>query len=296
MLASDVIALANQFYSSNALTASDSHTIKLTVTRGVSYIPIPTGAGENFAGLFTVDLPSTVTAGQEFNIVVRRISTRTIQPPPPPPHINAPIQTHTLPSTIGEVSKKAKAKEAPAEALAPVTPGAISWRYVVGTFQVQIPVTTKDKMLSSEEDTLAIMKWRLQQMMPSNRWYSVLERYNSYIAARVDGLGGDADDIAPSFDGAPRDTPICIRIRVLNSLHQPRGGTVNIEFQPQDAGEIVKVKAADASKDIDVLGLRRYPQVPLYEVTVTPTNVFKPTSQFVKIPPSGFDTVEFVIG
>ena len=58
----------------------------------------------------------------------------------------------------------------------------------------------------------------------------------------------------------------------------------------------MKVKAADASKDIDVLGLQRYPQVQLYEVTVTPTDVFKPTSQFVKIPPSGFNTVEFVIG
>ena len=239
VLASDVIALANQFYSSNPLTVTDSHTIKLTVTGGISYIPIPTGAGENFAGLFTVDLPSTVSAGQEFNIVVRRISSRTVQPPPPPPHINAPIQTHTLPSTIGEVSEKKEAA-APAEALAPTTPGGpISWRYVVGTFQVQIPVTTKDKILFSEEDTLAIMKWRLQQMMPSNRWYPVIERHISYIAARVDGLGGDADDIAPSVDGAHgKDTRICIRIRVLNSLRQPLGGTVNIEFKPRDAGRL----------------------------------------------------------
>ncbi len=119
----------------------------------------------------------------------------------------------------------------------------------------------------------------------------------SRLANQVTAVIRSMMDIAPSFGGAPRkDTPICIRIRVLNSLHQPLGGTVNIEFQPQDAGEIVKVKAADASKNIDVLGLQRYPQVQLYEVTVTPTDVFKPTSQFVKIPPSGFDTVEFVIG
>ena len=44
-----------------------------------------------------------------------------------------------------------------------------------------------------------------------------------------------------------------------------------------------------------MLGLQRFPQVPICQVTVIPTDVFKPTSQFVKIPPSGFDTVEFVI-
>ena len=57
----------------------------------------------------------------------------------------------------------------------------------------------------------------------------------------------------------------------------------------------MKIKAADATKEIDVLGLQRYPQIQLYKVTVTPTDVFKPTSKFLKIPPSGFDTVEFVI-
>ena len=80
-----------------------------------------------------------------------------------------------------------------------------SWRYVVGTFQVKIPVSTGKVMLFAEENTLAIMKWRLQQMAPSNRWYPVLQRYISYIAARVDGLGGNADAIKPSLQGVPPD-------------------------------------------------------------------------------------------
>jgi hypothetical protein len=213
-LASDVITLANQFYSSNPLTASDAHTIQLTVTRGFSYIPIPTGAGQNFAGLFTLDLPTTVTAGQQFNIVVRRISSRTLQPPPPPPPIQTP-STHTLPPTLREVPEKgepkgtlpATAKEVPAalaKALGAAAPaGPITWRYVVGTFQVQIPVTTKDKILPSEETTLAFMKWRLGQMSPSNRWYAVLQRYIAYVSARVDGLGGNAQAIPPSLSGIP---------------------------------------------------------------------------------------------
>jgi hypothetical protein len=91
------------------------------------------------------------------------------------------------------------------------------------------------------------------------------------------------------------DSDVCIRLRVLKPGGQPLGGTVDVEFQPQGQGETTKVRGVDASKDIDVKGLQRFPQVSVYEVTVTPTNVFKPTSQFVTIPASGFNTVEFVI-
>ena len=52
-----------------------------------------------------------------------------------------------------------------------------------------------------EENTLAIMKARLAAMSPSYRWHPALKRYIDYVSARVDGSGGDADDIAPSFDG-----------------------------------------------------------------------------------------------
>lgn len=78
-----------------------------------------------------------------------------------------------------------------------------NWRYVVGTLQVSIPVTTPEVMLRPEENTLAIMKWRLQQLLPTNRWYAVLQRYISYIAARVDGLGGNSTGILPSPNGVP---------------------------------------------------------------------------------------------
>ena len=71
----------------------------------------------------------------------------------------------------------------------------------MGTFQVKIPVTTKDVMLRPEEDTLAIMKWRLQHMNQENRWYPVIERYISYISARIDGLGGNSSLIKPSLNG-----------------------------------------------------------------------------------------------
>jgi len=78
---------------------------------------------------------------------------------------------------------------------------------VVGTFSVQIPVTTAETMLLPEENTLAIMRWRLGQTTPANRWYPVLERYIELIAARVDGLGGDSGSILPSPTGVPFPLP-----------------------------------------------------------------------------------------
>ena len=166
----------------------------------------------------------------------------------------------------------------------------------LGAFQMTIPVRPDEELLPEESRKLSLMRYIQQGIPEDSRWASIFARYTDQIAARVQGFGGDPDDIEPSFGGDPEEADgICIQIRVLNRLHQPRGGTVDIEFEPQDAGETVKIKAADATKEIDVLGLQRYPQIQLYKVTVTPTDVFKPTSKFLKIPPSGFDTVEFVI-
>src|SRR3984893_3532815 len=90
------------------------------------------------------------------------------------------------------------------------------------------------------------------------------------------------------------NTDICIRLRILNPDRQPLGGTVDIEFKRRNVGPGITVKAANASRDIDVRLLQRSPHGH-YQVTVTPTDVFKPVSQFVNIPPSGFNTLEIVI-
>lgn len=175
--ASDVLALAKELHSTHQLSAADANTIQCIVPNGVTYVPIPPGKGQNFAGLFTVDLPPSVVQGQEFNITVRRIATR---------------QFNRIQST----------EHIAPEATAPVKK-VFNWRYVIGTFGVRIPVTTAALMLPPEGDTLAIIKWRLGQMSPSNRWYPVLQRYISYLAARIDGLGGDATSIQPSPQGVP---------------------------------------------------------------------------------------------
>lgn len=100
---------------------------------------------------------------------------------------------------IGDIdTAKAKIPTAAAEKLK-------IWRFVTGTFQIKIPVKTGNVVLPVEENTLAIMKWRLEGMSPSNRWYPVLQRYVKYISERVKGLGGNPNLILASPKGAPEE-------------------------------------------------------------------------------------------
>jgi hypothetical protein len=185
--ASDVLTLAAGLYRTHSLSAVDAHTVACQVTGGVTYVPIPAGAGENLAGLLTVDLPTIVVTGQEFDVVVRRIGRKARGDVPRPSNTPAAVDARTTEPAI--------IKRRPA-----------NWRYVIGTFQVKIPVTTAAVMLAPEEDTLAILKWRLQQLATADRWYPVLKRYVGFVADRVAGLGGDPAAIPPSPDGAPRNT------------------------------------------------------------------------------------------
>ncbi len=193
----DVIDLANKLYATHLLSATDPHTIQCKTTKGVTFVPVPASSGENFAGLFTVDLPLGVTAGQEFNIVVRKVSSR---------RRVTDIQNQFLKNrTPGVVAVRNETdfgdNNNPVIISTAASRQVKNWRYIAGTFQVRIPVTTKDTMLLPEENILAIMKARLQVMSPANKWYPVLVRYIAYIGARVDGLGGDASSIKPSFEG-----------------------------------------------------------------------------------------------
>jgi hypothetical protein len=89
-------------YGVHPLTAADADTIEVKTIKGVTYVPIPQGTGEWYAGLFTVDMPQTVTTGQEFDIVVRRIGKRPVRvstypPPPPPPPPNPQVISRRRP-------------------------------------------------------------------------------------------------------------------------------------------------------------------------------------------------------
>jgi len=150
-------------------------------------VPVPSGTDLTLAGLFTVALPTTVRTGQEFDIVVRKISSRRIAVAPPPPVLQA------------------KGRRTPHRSEVVVTPARriVIERYTAGSFRVMIPVSTAEVLLPGEEDTLAIFKARLAARSPQDPWYPVLQRYLDYQVGRVNGLGGNASQIPPSFGGAP---------------------------------------------------------------------------------------------
>ncbi len=71
-------------------------------------------------------------------------------------------------------------------------------RRILGSFQISIPVTVKEKMLTHEEVLLSNLRW-IQRSIPStNRWFDVFNRYVKQIGDRVDALGGDSTKVAPS--------------------------------------------------------------------------------------------------
>jgi hypothetical protein len=171
----EVLALADQLYSTHQLSATDAHTITCTVPEGITNVPIPSGTGPGYAGLFTVDLPQGVKAGQVYTVTVRRISSR-----------QQPVNDDPVPQGAGTERAVVSPKVTRA------------WRYVVGSFAVRIPVSTGPVMKPYEENTISILQWRLSQMAPSNRWVPVLERYIGLLEQRLTGIGGNPATIVPS--------------------------------------------------------------------------------------------------
>jgi hypothetical protein len=79
-------------------------------------------------------------------------------------------------------------------------------RSISGTFEISIPVERGSELLLGEERTLAVLRYIQQSISGEDSWARVLGRNVELSAARVEGFGGDPDDILPSPNGAPRDT------------------------------------------------------------------------------------------
>ncbi|GEM_PF-2106854 len=179
--AEEVLKLAKRFYATNTLSAADAHTIQCEVAGPVTYIPIPFGAGGSFAGLLTIDLPASVRVGHEFEVLVRRISTKQMR----------------------TTDKRTKDRRFPAAQanIDTVDRAPLAWRYISGSFLAKISVQAESRILPEDENLLAILKWRLGLIGPGHRWYRVLLRYIAYLTGRIDGMGGNASKIPPSPDG-----------------------------------------------------------------------------------------------
>jgi len=185
-----------------------AYTISSPVTGGVTYVPNPPGVGDSFAGLFTIDLPTPVVTGQDFDVVVRHSTTRrnvrTVVGRQPVPAVDSRTDVASAPVVNSRIDVASEPERDPLPqathkaALFAVRKQLVNWRYITGTFQIRIPVGSPGTLLAPERNTLAIFKWRLLQMSPANRWYSVLKRYMLNLSARVNELGGNADAVPAS--------------------------------------------------------------------------------------------------
>lgn len=171
----DIITLANAMYGSHRLVATDAHTVQFA-SGDVTLIPVPQGAGR-YAGLLSLDLPSTGRRGRSFTVAVRQLTQVSASVPPP-----IEIAEGRTP-----------------EAAAP--PKSFSWRQVLGAFQYTITLKPAADLLYPQERLLAWLKWRVGVTPPSNRWHPVLKRYLSLTEGLVLTYGGDPISIPPSQTG-----------------------------------------------------------------------------------------------
>ncbi|HWY53093.1 MAG TPA: sialidase family protein [Terriglobales bacterium] len=180
--ASEIITLANLMYPAHNLSIVDAHTIQCP-TGDATLVPVPKGVGR-YAGLLSIDLHPGIRRGEVYNIAVRQLNvvTAVINVPPPPPKLTV-----------------VRAAAAPTESF--------SWRQVAGAFQFTITISTKSQLLLPEERLLAWLKWRLEVLPHSSRWYPVLKRYLHLIEGRVSGLGGNPGVIHPSPNGTVPGLP-----------------------------------------------------------------------------------------
>lgn len=181
-----IVEMANSMYVSHHLRLVDDDTLTYAA-RGLTFIPVPPGSGPNLPALLTVQLPATVRKGQAFKAIVRQMTNAAAKRPAPPP-------------VIGSATGNGDAARANGNDV-------IRWRRVVGSFQLSIPVRTKDVLLVPEERLLSVTRWIHQAIPAGNRWHPVFGRYVDQIAARVKALGGNPDVVKPTPDGQWQQQP-----------------------------------------------------------------------------------------
>ena len=255
----DIIQQSEAMYGASRFSLVDDHTVQCRTGRA-AWLPVPSGTGAGFVGLLGLDLPPTVKKGEVYKIAVRQLTNAAGQPP-----IVVELATSAGPP--------------------------LKWRRVIGTFQVTIPVTTKDLMLDSEERLLSNLRWIEQSIPEGDRWAPAFRRYVGQIANHVDALGGDSTSIVAS----PSGEDVALLLSILNEQAQFFGGPVDIDVSHRtlESEPRYSFRHVEITNVFPVKNLRRFPQSD-YIVTVTPSDWFQPESEFVTIPSSGTAALTFV--
>ncbi len=188
VFANEIVSMASRMYTAHDLWASDERTIECAA-RGITYIPVPTGSGIDFAGLLSINLPSKVRRGQVFSVVVRQVTDA------------FGLRKFSKPEGKKRLKKRGRA------AASAVARSEIRWRRTVGAFELAIPIHTKRVLLEPEERLLSLLRWVQKAIPKQSRWFSVFERYLDYIGDRVIGFGGDPAQVPASPFGDTETKP-----------------------------------------------------------------------------------------
>jgi len=170
--AGQIISLADGYYGLHGLSQIDESTIGLTVG-GITYVPLPFESVGELTGLLSVEMPNTIQKGEEYTIVVRQL-------------------TNAEEKLIQDVDTASAYSET----------GVVRWRQVIGSYQVTMPVRTKEMILPIESRLLSVLRWISESVPTEDRWYRVFSRYVNLIGERVGAFGGDPGKIIGSSDGS----------------------------------------------------------------------------------------------
>jgi hypothetical protein len=260
-------------YTAHDLRASDEHTIECAA-RGITYIPVPTGSGIDFAGLLSVNLPPKIRRGQVFNVVVRQVT-----------------------DAFGlRKSSKPEGKERGRAAASAAGKSEIRWRRTVGAFELAIPIHTKEVLLEPEERLLSLLRWVQKAIPKQSRWFSVFERYLGYVGDRVIGFGGDPAQVPASPFGdtetkpcrpepcGPEDRTHCTG--KVSSLIFDRFGDFEGFVLETDEGHR---RFESRQRDVEILIERAWKERLRVTVIVERDNPQHPASILVLQPPVTFD-------
>ena len=200
--ADEILALADQLYDVNLLTKVEDHTIACPAG-GVTYLPVPRGSGTNFAGLLSVELPAGIRKGDVHEVTVRQVTTALSRLPDHRAtklEDDSPINAGGAPGGDEDGPSEAPAVSVFTEGFQAKRPD-LSWRRVLGVFNLTIPVSTKGALLAGEERLLSLLRWIQLAIPMQSRWFLVFNRYVDEQADRVRDMGGDPDAVGADPNG-----------------------------------------------------------------------------------------------
>jgi hypothetical protein len=177
--ADQILALAASMYVTHRFTLVDEHTLACPAG-GITYLPIPPGGREDFAGLLTVHLPETAAPGAAYSVTVRQVTSAA-----------------TVTSPKGNAVDASGGKD-------PVG------RRVLGTFQFSLSVKPAETALVTAGRLYSIFQWIQQAHTPADRWHPVLDRYLIGLAGLITALGADPAQIPATPTGYGSWLPVPI--------------------------------------------------------------------------------------